>query len=84
MDKCFFCKHGEMIDSYSTYVVDLKKCVVIVRNVPCKECNICGEKEIDDEVFEKLEQIVGDARESASELYVIDYSKKNSGDQTAA
>jgi hypothetical protein len=57
-------------------MVDLKDCIVIVRNVPCEECTECGEKYFTDDVMEKLETIVKKAREIASEVFVTDYSKQ--------
>lgn len=32
---CFYCK-GDMENSTTTYMTDLGKCIVIVKNVPCK------------------------------------------------
>ena len=46
---CFFCK-GDMIESTTTHFVDLKKCIVIVKNVPCLECTKCGETVYTDKV----------------------------------
>ena len=39
---CFYCK-GDLKPSTTTHFVDLKKCIVIVKNVPCLECSKCGE-----------------------------------------
>lgn len=51
-------------------------CVIIVRNVPCEECEQCGEKYYSDDVMERLEIIVNKAKELASEVFVTDYNKK--------
>ncbi|MBR5032089.1 MAG: type II toxin-antitoxin system MqsA family antitoxin [Treponema sp.] len=75
MSACFFCKNGTVEKSFTTYMVDLKDCIIIVRNVPCEECTQCGEKYFTDEVMERLEQIVKKVREIASEVFVTDYSK---------
>ncbi len=64
------------IRNVTTYMVDLKDCIVIVRNVPCEECTECGEKYFTDDVMERLETIVKKAREIASEVFVTDYSKQ--------
>ncbi|MDY4812768.1 MAG: YgiT-type zinc finger protein [Ruminococcus sp.] len=32
---CFYCK-SDMENSTTTYMTDLGKCIVIVKNVPCK------------------------------------------------
>ena len=31
---CYLCK-GAMTNSKTSYVVDLEKCVIVIRNVPC-------------------------------------------------
>lgn len=73
---CVYCKGKTMTSSYTTHVVTYGDCVIVVKNVPCEECEQCGEKFFDDEVMEKLELIVGKAKELASEVFVIDYNKK--------
>jgi len=62
--------------SLTTHVVTLNNCVIVVKNVPCEECELCGEKYFSDEVMEKLEVIVAKAKELFSEIYVTDYNNK--------
>ena len=62
-----------MQPSTTTHVVTLEHCIIIVRNVPCEECVQCGEKYYSDEVMERLEEIVGQAKLVASEILVTDY-----------
>ena len=76
MTACFFCKNGTLVNTLTTYMVDLKDCIVVVKNVPCQECSDCGEKFFSDEVMEKLEAIVNNAKKFASEVFVTDYSKQ--------
>jgi len=45
----------------------------VVKNVPCLECDQCGEKYYTDEVAEKLEYIVNMAKKLMQEIAVIDY-----------
>ena len=72
---CFFCK-GDINDSVTNHVVNLKNCVIIVKNVPCSECSQCGETYYDDAVMEKLEAIVNDMRKDVTEIAVVNYSDK--------
>ena len=70
---CFFCK-GELTEGTTTHVVTLKKCIIIVKNVPCTRCAQCGEEFFDDKVAQQLEKIVQAVRRSiASEVTIIDY-----------
>ena len=50
-------------------------CILIVKNVPCEECEQCGAKYYTDDVTEKLEQITNEAKSRMQELSVTDYSK---------
>lgn len=83
MSKCFFCK-GNMTPSKTTYAVDLGATVVVVRNVPCEECDICGEKVISDTVMQQLEKILDTAEQTASEIYVTDFQKYTAAADIAA
>ena len=73
MNMCMFCKNSSAVESYTTHVVNYKDCVIIVKNVPCLECEQCGEKYYIDAVAEKLEDIVEDAKHFLKEVTVINY-----------
>ena len=65
-----------MKNSFTTYFVDLKKCMIIVKNVPCLECEQCGETYFTDEVAERLDEIVKSFSGLMTEIAVVDYSGK--------
>lgn len=73
---CFYCKGKTMIPSVTTHVVTVNNCVIVVKNVPCEECEQCGERYFSDTVMEKLEEIVERAKQFASEVFVTDYTNK--------
>ena len=58
-------------DLFSNY----KDCIIVIKNVPCLECDQCGEKYYTDEVAEKLEIIVNMAKKLMQEIAVIDYTQ---------
>ncbi len=72
---------GEIIEDYpdttvnstTTHVVNYKNCIIVIKNVPCLECEQCGEKYYTDEVAERLETIVNMAKKLMQEIAVIDY-----------
>ena len=72
MKMCFYCK-GDLINSITTHVVNYKNCIIIIKNVPCEECEQCGEKYFSDETMEVLENIVNAAKSLAGEISVIDF-----------
>lgn len=72
---CMFCKCDTVKESTTTHVVNYNGCVIVIKNVPCEECEQCGEKFYTDEVAEQLEKMVDSAKKLMQEISVIDYSK---------
>ncbi len=61
--------------SITTHVVNYKDCIIVIKNVPCLECDRCGEKYYTDDVAEKLEEIIDTAKKMMQEIAVIDYQQ---------
>lgn len=72
---CFFCK-GQLANSTTTHVVTFDNCIIVVKNVPCERCSQCGETFFNDEVAERLEQIVNSLRTAVTEIAVVSYTDK--------
>lgn len=72
---CMFCKCDTVKQSTTTHVVNYSGSVIVIKNVPCEECEQCGEIFYTDEVAERLEKIVNDAKKLLQDLSVLDYSK---------
>lgn len=72
---CRYCKNNMFKKSTTTHVVNYKGCIIIVKNVPCEECEQCGEKFYSDEIAEQLELIVTAAKQLMQEISVIDFNK---------
>ena len=72
---CFFCK-GDLKQSNTIYTVSINDCIIIIKNVPCMECQQCGEKYFDDDVMIKLENIIERVKNVVSEVTVVDYNKQ--------
>ena len=70
---CMYCKNTTTVKSKTTHVVNYNNCTIVVKNVPCLECEQCGEKYYTDEVAERLEVIVDTAKKMMQEIAVIDY-----------
>ena len=56
-------------------MVNYNGSVIIIKNVPCEQCEQCGEIFYTDEVAEHLEEMVHNAKKLLQEISVIDYSK---------
>ena len=72
---CNACLSEKKIESKTTFTVEYKDCIIVIKNVPCLECEICGEVTFTDEVSEKLELLVNAAKKLMQEISVIDYCK---------
>ena len=72
---CFFCK-GEMKEDLTTHVVELDEMVIVVKKVPCKKCEQCGQVTFGLEVAKRLEQIVDGLENSLTEVAIVKYSDK--------
>ena len=72
---CMYCKCKTTIPSFTTHVVNYKNCIIIIKNVPCEECEQCGEKYYSNEVAKQLENLVNNAKQLMQEIAIIDYSK---------
>lgn len=72
---CNSCFKDDKIKTHTTFTVEYKGCIIVIRNVPCLECQICGEITFTDEVSAQLEKIVNSAKTVLQDISVIDYSK---------
>ena len=70
-----FCNCDTVKESVTTHVVNYRNCIIVIKNVPCEECEQCGEKFYTDEVTERLEELVSAAKRLMQEISVIDYQK---------
>ena len=72
---CNACFDDHKLKSKTTFTVEYEGCIIVVKNVPCLECPVCGEITFTDEVSAKLEVIVNTAKKLMQEISVIDYNK---------
>ena len=72
---CSACFDDDKIATKTTFTVEYKECIIVIKNVPCLECEICGEVTFTDEVSKRLEALVNAAKRLMQEVSVIDYNK---------
>ena len=68
---CFFCK-GEMKPSTTIHTVQLKNCVVVIKNVPCLKCEQCGEVVLSADTVEKIEHILQTVEKAVAEITLLE------------
>ncbi len=72
--KCAACKTGTMKESTTTYFVQAEDLYIIVENVPCLKCDLCGEEFFKTSVAKRLEQIVHKIKRNTERVQIIDYA----------
>ncbi len=72
---CNACFNDNKINTKTTFTVEYKDCIIVIRNVPCLECLVCGEVTFTDEVSDRLEKLVTSAKSVLQDISIIDYSK---------
>ena len=72
---CFLCKCDTVRQSTTTHVVNYKGSIIVIKNVPCEECEQCGEIFYTDDVAQRPEELVEQAKQMLQEISVIDYGK---------
>ena len=72
--RCPLCG-GEKQPGTTTFAVDFKFGVVVVRDVPALVCTKCGDAWIDDPVAAKLESVVGQARRKQAVVEVTQWQQ---------
>ncbi len=70
---CLLCK-GEMKPGTTIHAVQLKNCVVVIKNVPCLKCEQCGEVVLSADTVEKIERILHTVEKAAAEIAVVDFA----------
>lgn len=71
---CAKCK-GRMQADRTTFVADMGACCVVIRNVPCSRCEICGEIVYSLEVMERLEELVELVQKAVAAVTVLEYTE---------
>ncbi len=71
-DRCPIC-HGYKSKSTTTFTVDLKFGIVVIRDVPADVCEQCGADWISDKDAEMLENMVNDAKTKHAMIEVASF-----------
>lgn len=72
---CNMCFSNRKISTTTTFTVEYEGCIIVVKNVPCLECPICGEITFSDSVAGKLEEVVNSVKKIMQDVSVIDFAR---------
>jgi len=73
---CVFCG-GRLVQSVTDYIEKIENHIILIKGVPCEECEQCGETYFNNNIVKVLEHILNDIQHISSEitLTIIDYMK---------
>ncbi|WP_270479283.1 type II toxin-antitoxin system MqsA family antitoxin [Faecalibacterium prausnitzii] len=69
---CLLCK-GEMKLGTTIHTVQLKNCVVVIKNVPCMKCEQCGEDVLSADTVARIERILHTVKKAVAEITVVNF-----------
>jgi YgiT-type zinc finger domain-containing protein len=72
--ECVICKAGTMKEGKVTVTLQRKESIIVVKNVPAKVCENCGEYTLSEEVTRKLMSIAEQAVANNTEIEVLQYA----------
>ncbi len=73
--KCVVCRHGETADGFATVTIERDALTFVVKKVPARVCNNCGEEYVDEGIATELFKTAADVANSGVELDVRHYLK---------
>lgn len=73
--KCVICKHGETADGFATVTIERDGLTLVVKKVPARVCQNCGEEYVDDAVASELFNTAATTAKSGAEFDVRHYLK---------
>jgi len=71
--KCVICKNGETQRGVSTITLERNGMTFVVKDVPSRVCDNCGEAYLDDETTERLLNLAEEAARSGVQVDIRRY-----------
>ena len=72
--KCVVCKNGETKDGSTTVTLERGSAIIVVKSVPARVCDICGEEYVDEAVMEHLMKTADEAAKSGVQFDVREFA----------
>ncbi len=74
--QCLMCK-GSLEDKTTVFMVEIEKCIILIKNVPSQVCRQCGAVSYDNTVSAHLEELVNSVKYTMTEIAILDYAGSN-------
>ena len=71
--KCVVCKQGETRPGTATVTLDRDNLTLVIKGVPARVCENCGEEYVEDDVAAKLLETSEDVAKAGAQVDVREY-----------
>ena len=71
--KCVICRHGETLEGTATVTLSRDGTMLVVKGVPTRVCENCGEEYVDEEITGRLLEDAEEGARSGVEVDVRQY-----------
>ncbi|HWS83900.1 MAG TPA: type II toxin-antitoxin system MqsA family antitoxin [Ktedonobacteraceae bacterium] len=71
--KCVICKYGETAPGKVTVTLEDNGATVVIKEVPARVCQTCGEEYVDEDIATRLLQIAEEASQAGVQIDVRRY-----------
>ena len=71
--KCVICKDGETQPGHTTVTLEHENMTLVIKQVPARICENCGEAYVDEEIAVRLMEIAEDAAHAGVQVEVREY-----------
>ena len=72
--KCVICRHGETRPGAATVTLEQEGATVVVKGVPARVCENCGEEYVEEEAASRLLALAEEAASSGVKIEVREYA----------
>ena len=71
--KCIICRHGEVIPGAATVTLERDGLTMVVKHVPARICENCGEQYVEEEIASGLFKTADEMAKSGAQVDVREY-----------
>jgi len=71
--KCLICRHGETAPGKVTVTLEDDEATILIKEVPARVCQTCGEEYIDEEIASRLLHMAEETSQAGIQIAVRSY-----------
>ena len=71
--RCLVCRNGETDASFTTFIAEREGTILVVRGVPARVCENCGEEYVEDSEVARLGELADETAKPGVQVEIRDY-----------